>query len=86
MNKEEAIDCIFPPSAFADMVLGYTLYPKQKAIVDEFRNQHGRVKVSVVAANGSGKSSIIIPTIALWSLVNVPQARIVITQQGQPAA
>jgi hypothetical protein len=45
------------PAGFGRLVLGLDMYPKQEDIVNEFWDQHGRVKVSVRAPNGSGKSS-----------------------------
>ena len=69
------------PAGFASTVLNLDLYPKQEDIVNEFNDQHGRVKVSVAAPNGSGKSSIIIPTIALRNLWTKPQSRIIITSK-----
>jgi hypothetical protein len=69
------------PAGFGRLVLGLDMYPKQEDIVNEFWDQHGRVKVSVRAPNGSGKSSVIIPTIALRNLQTKPQGRVSITSK-----
>ena len=69
------------PAGFAATVLELDLYPKQEDIVNEFNDQHIRTKVSVAAPNGSGKSSIIIPSIALRNLWTKPQGRVIITSK-----
>ena len=69
------------PAGFARGVLGLDLYEKQENILNEFWDQHGRVKVSVRAPNGSGKSSVLIPALALRNLATCPQGRIIITSK-----
>jgi phage terminase large subunit len=69
------------PAGFGRVILGLDMYPKQEDIVNEFWDQHGRVKVSVRAPNGSGKSSVIIPTLALRNLQTKPQGRVIITSK-----
>jgi hypothetical protein len=69
------------PAGFARGVLGLDLYEKQEDILNEFWDQHGRVKVSVRAPNGSGKSSVLIPALALRNLATCPQGRIIITSK-----
>jgi hypothetical protein len=69
------------PAGFGRAVLGLDLYPKQEDILNEFWDQHGRVKVSVRAPNGSGKSSVLIPALALRNLATCPQGRVIITSK-----
>ena len=69
------------PAGFGRVVLGLDMYPKQEDIVNEFNDLHSRVKVSVAAPNGSGKSSVIIPTLALRNLATKPQGRVIITSK-----
>jgi phage terminase large subunit len=81
MTSEEIEEMKSTPAGFGRLVLGLDMYPKQEDIVNEFWDQHGRVKVSVRAPNGSGKSSVIIPCIALRNLICKPQGRVIITSK-----
>ena len=81
MTSEEIEEIASTPAGFGRAVLGLDMYPKQEDIVNEFNDLHSRVKVSVAAPNGSGKSSVIIPTLALRNLATKPQGRVIITSK-----
>lgn len=78
---DKALAYMSTPAGFGEHVLGFNLYQKQVDIVNEFTDQHSRIKVSTAAPNGSGKSSIIIPTISLRNLCTKPQGRVIITSK-----
>ena len=81
MTSDDIEEMKSTPAGFGRLVLNLDMYPKQEDIVNEFVDQHGRVKVSVRAPNGSGKSSVIIPCIALRNLLTKPQGRVIITSK-----
>ena len=81
MTEEDLDEMTSTPAGFGRVLLGLDMYPKQEDIVNEFYDQHGRVKVSVAAPNGSGKSSVIIPAIALYWLATKPAGRVIITSK-----
>ena len=80
-DEEKAHQYLATPAGFAHGVLGINLYPWQRDILNCFDDQHGRIKVAAITPNNAGKSSIIIPTIALRNLCTKPQGVVVITSK-----
>lgn len=69
------------PTNFAREILGVEFYPWQKEIVSWFADMEGRVKASVAAPNGSGKSERVVAPLALWWACMAPRATVVITSK-----
>ncbi len=65
---------------FGEKVLGLHLYPWQCESVEPFDEAGEKlVQVSLATPNGSGKSAVVIPTLALGWLALFPKGRVVIT-------
>lgn len=65
---------------FGENVLGYSLYDWQCDTIEPFDHISESLQlVTLATPNGSGKSSIVIPTIALGILALYPQSKVVIT-------
>lgn len=65
---------------FAEETLGMSLYGWQSDTVEEFDDaSRALVQVSLATPNGSGKSSIVIPTLVLGWLAMYPRGRVVLT-------
>src|SRR5215471_14969256 len=69
------------PFLFAQSVLGKSLYDWQAKIAEAVDVGSGfeRVRVACVTPNGSGKSSIVIPTVITRWLDRYPKAKVVLT-------
>lgn len=65
------------PIAFAEIKLGLTLYPWQDEAL-HFAT-HGKRSMSLVAANGSGKTAYVTVVLLLWFLYTHPRGRAVVT-------
>lgn len=65
-----------PPSAFAHLHLGLSLYPWQIEVLDKAGTQHA---VALAAANESGKTTFIVAPLVLWFLWRFPRGQVVIT-------
>jgi hypothetical protein len=80
MTEEEKVErYLATPGGFAEGVLGFRLHGWQKAVVNEFGDLHGRVKVACSTPNGAGKSSLVNATIILRTLAVKPQAKVICT-------
>lgn len=65
---------------FGDTVLKLNLYDWQCAVVEPFDEAGEKmVQVTLATPNGSGKSAVVIPTLALGWLAMFPKGRVVIT-------
>lgn len=69
------------PTNFGKQILGVDFYPWQKEILGWFWDMHARVKASVAAPNGSGKSERVVACLALWWLCMCKAATVVITSK-----
>jgi len=69
------------PHLFAKKVLNQELYTWQAEIAEaiDFGSSLERVRIAVRTPNGSGKSSIVIPTVILRWLDRYPKAKVVLT-------
>src|SRR6516165_12083147 len=69
------------PLLFAKKVLNQDLYIWQQEIAEavDFGSSLERVRIAVRTPNGSGKSSILIPTIILRWLDKYPKSKVVLT-------
>jgi len=69
------------PHLFAKKVLNQDLYAWQQEIAEavDFGSNLERVRIAVRTPNGSGKSSIVIPTVILRWLDKFPKAKVVLT-------
>jgi hypothetical protein len=80
MTEEEKVErYLSTPAGFAEGVLGFTLHPWQRDVVNEFSDLHGRVKIACSTPNGAGKSSLVNATIILRTLAVKPQAKVIVT-------
>lgn len=65
---------------FAEETLGLDLYDWQAEAVEAFDHMgEGLVQVTLATPNGSGKSSVVIPTLILGHLAMYPKGRVVLT-------
>lgn len=69
------------PINFARQILGVEFYGWQKEIIAWFSDMDARVKASVAAPNGSGKSERVVAPLALWWVCMQPRATVVITSK-----
>jgi len=69
------------PTNFGKHVLGVDFYPWQREILSWFSDMFGRVKASVAAPNGSGKSERVVACLALWWMCMGAKATVVITSK-----
>jgi len=69
------------PKLFARKVLNQDLYTWQQEIAEavDFGSSLERVRIAVRTPNGSGKSSIVIPTVILRWLDRYPKSKVVLT-------
>jgi len=69
------------PHLFAKKVLSQELYPWQAEVAEavDFGSSLERVRIAVRTPNGSGKSSIVIPTVILRWLDRYPKSKVVLT-------
>ena len=70
------------PGIFGEAVLGYKLYPKQREALRACAPRGCRT--SILAANGGGKTSRIIPTLVLWHLWAYPLGKVKVTSGSWP--
>lgn len=80
-EEEKAHGYLQTAAGFAEGVLGIKLYDWQRDILNCFDDQHGRTKVAAITPNNAGKSSILIPSLALRNLCTKPQGVVVITSK-----
>ena len=64
------------PSSYAFLKLGYDPYRWQ---VEALEAIYARQRVALVAANGSGKTAVVVAASVLWFLDTFPKGRVVIT-------
>lgn len=77
-TKDEKLSRLLTiPSKYAEIVLGYDLYPKQRQALD-LCAPNGAM-VSIAAANGAGKTSRILPALVLWHQSLWPMGKVKIT-------
>lgn len=77
-TKDEKLSrALTVPSNFAKIVLGFDLYDKQKKALDLCAPIGSMV--SIAAANGSGKTSRILPSLVLWHQSLWPMGKVKIT-------
>jgi len=69
------------PVNFGRTILGCQFYPWQKEVLNWYANTGERIKGSVAAPNGSGKSERVIAALALWWVCMAPRATVVITSK-----
>jgi hypothetical protein len=69
------------PVNFGEQILGVQFYDWQKEVMGWFAKTDARMKASVAAPNGSGKSERVIAALALWWVCMSPRASVVITSK-----
>lgn len=69
------------PANFAREILGIEFYQWQADEIAKFADVFGRVKSSVAAPNGSGKSERVVAPLALWWACMAPRSTVVITSK-----
>src|SRR4051794_2162120 len=67
------------PSYFTERLLGFSLYPWQRDVLDWYALPSQRVLGALATPNGAGKSSCIVGGLAFWWLTAHPAGRVVIT-------
>lgn len=69
------------PTNFGSQILGVSFYDWQAEILGWYSDNEARVKGSVAAPNGSGKSERVVACLALWWVCMAPKATVVITSR-----
>jgi hypothetical protein len=83
-NNVNAKEVLAHPALFARVVLGYNLYPWQEDILNEceyiLANPELRPNaISLLACNGSGKTSVFVTSLVLWAMSAYKGALVVCT-------
>src|SRR4051794_27294684 len=71
------------PSYFTERLLGFSLYPWQRDVLDWYALPRQRVLGALATPNGAGKSSCIVGGLAFWWLNAHPEGRVVITTKDR---
>lgn len=73
-EQEKLARLISTPSGFAEIVLGFELYPKQRDAIDALAEPGSAV--SIAACNGAGKTSRLLNAVVLWHAALFPAGKI----------
>lgn len=81
-KQERTAEALTNPATFGEIYLGLKFYPKQREALEAC--MYPGCMVSIAAANGSGKTALLIPTLVLWHASLWPAGIIKVTSGSYP--